>query len=1253
MAILHADLYVRWEEFGDYDMRQPANVLLLCAMAAISVCATVSAQDQASSDGTENAPLKRVEPIFPDENKYLIFVEGEDAVSTNFNKEPTQNYSCSGSRALQLSRKTNLQAGSTFYADYVFYIEEDGIYELWYGGTPPGPRGEAYPSYSSPFQYYIDDPSRTKSVYREDMTVVENYAPSYYWNLVREETLTQGRHQLRIFVKEKRSFDARFYFYLDCMFLVKKEGDTRLLGSRLPAVFPKNCDDRSMNEPFAWLDDYLIRVRDNPEDISALKDVSLIYSLLNDYLNAIKNLKRAQTLAPEDAGIKLLLAKNYIWMSEISVGLDLYRELLRKDPSNVGICLEAGKVAGWTGRFTDSIDFFKAGLAAHPDNLDLLVNMGLSYLWSGDAENADKAIREAKDKAGKDPDRIKALARVFIVNGYPDKAVDIYKQGIDVAPADLQLYLLLEDTHLNAGKKKLAEEVKNTISRRFISSTKLTRYLDFYHEKIGLKDKVLDGYRNQLVTQPDNLELREMLAQTYFWNGLKEEAIAEYLNILGNHSFRKMKAMDQESMKLLELMDRLTILSAYFGKIEGTAADKRNEISTQAARYKANGTDPDKAKKEAALLASLVADGEEIARLYEEADRAYEGDMKTAADAIEKAGKDEEIFAKMTGTLQWEWDRNQSMSELDEVSRNGLVLADHVLARTAQMEGDLQGAKSRYEKILASQQFPEAEFAYWQTLLWSGNREAADKALSSYGKDIGAYAPYMGKLRQLMDSLSRQVSGSAGDPSGDLAGKAKSITDRLASLASDARPNNGAIADTVKSLKERLSKRLVRAYYSSQESSYLLRGELGDFYLRNDEQDKAIVQYRQVLAIDPNNVSAIYRLGTVYQWKKDWSEAMSAYEKVYKSDPGYENTASLYNGLARQFADEVTINANSLTEPSRLLIKANADYWKYINSFLKIGAGYDLDYIQFTRTWDTPQYYAYTVHGISLGMLFDIFSINLKINPTAGVNVTLKDYFYKNWEVPQTFPPQYNAFMFMDAMDYSPFASLDFSLGLGDVLSVFGTIGYRQYFDTFAAHVPDADEIWLNSSLFVNLNFLKAYPYREGSIRMYANIDWLDDYNKIFNPGIDVNMPLIGIDNPNIVFSLAGSGSYQNTIGDWNVGKYYKPKEVYQVNGQAVLLVRFGPREKQDLPAISLKFGGGIIHEMDWKFNPVLEKKMTGEAIFRINGDKGSFGIGGDFSMTVGANEYPAYVYKPDALGFWSMNVKVEYTARIQSLLAP
>ena len=162
--------------------------LIVAVIIFTLVVASVSSQEQAKKANNEKqqhppkAPAVKIAPEFPKENPNLIFIEGEDAVSTNFNREPTLNFSCSGKRTLQLNRSSGLQGGASFYADYVFFVKNDGDYELWYGGTPSGPKDDLYPSFVSPFRYTIDN-NKPVNRYREDITVVENYSPSYYWNI--------------------------------------------------------------------------------------------------------------------------------------------------------------------------------------------------------------------------------------------------------------------------------------------------------------------------------------------------------------------------------------------------------------------------------------------------------------------------------------------------------------------------------------------------------------------------------------------------------------------------------------------------------------------------------------------------------------------------------------------------------------------------------------------------------------------------------------------------------------------------------------------------------------------------------------------------------------------------------------------------------------------------------------------------------------------------------------------------------------
>jgi len=223
----------------------------------LSIAAAFIFLAAARSDG---ASPKGLEPVFPAENGNLVFIEAEDAVSTNFAREPVLNFGTSGFRTLQLNRGTGLEGVGSFYADYVFRLPGSGTWELWYGGTPPGPRDDLYPSYTSPFSVSLDS-QKPQPVTRETVAAVENYSPTYTWNLIGDRSLDAGRHTIRFEVTEKRRIDGRYFFYLDCFFLVKKEDGKRLLAQPLPAAFPRNMDDRSIDAPFPTIDDMLIRIR--------------------------------------------------------------------------------------------------------------------------------------------------------------------------------------------------------------------------------------------------------------------------------------------------------------------------------------------------------------------------------------------------------------------------------------------------------------------------------------------------------------------------------------------------------------------------------------------------------------------------------------------------------------------------------------------------------------------------------------------------------------------------------------------------------------------------------------------------------------------------------------------------------------------------------------------------------------------------------------------------------------------------------
>jgi hypothetical protein len=93
--------------------------------------------------------------LHPEES--VIYVEGENAIGTNFAKEPIFNFSCSNLLTLQLNKREESNSVLKYFADYMIDVPVDGTYELWIAGTPPGNASSRQQSYFSPYELHIDD----------------------------------------------------------------------------------------------------------------------------------------------------------------------------------------------------------------------------------------------------------------------------------------------------------------------------------------------------------------------------------------------------------------------------------------------------------------------------------------------------------------------------------------------------------------------------------------------------------------------------------------------------------------------------------------------------------------------------------------------------------------------------------------------------------------------------------------------------------------------------------------------------------------------------------------------------------------------------------------------------------------------------------------------------------------------------------------------------------------------------------------
>ena len=1136
-------------------LKRFAFCILLAAVFCLSGPLWAQSDENQSAGGLEEealvAPETKVEPVFPEGIQALIFIEGEDAVSTNFTNEPILNYSCSKFRTLQLNRRTGLQGGRSFYATFVFYVEEPGEYELWYGGTPPGPAEELLPSYASPFSLSLDG-GQARSVSRESVAVVEQYAPSYYWNYVGDIPLEPGQHTATFQVGYTRGYDGKFYFYLDCFFLVHKQAADQLRRGPLPAVFPKNMTDRSIDTPFEPFEEYQIVIRDNPDDLPGYLEIAQVYSLVGDYLNALKYLRRAGLLDPENIEVQLLTAKNQIWKGDVSEGLKTYRSLLLLDPSRVDLWLEAAKVAAWTGRHEESIEFYVNALEQHPDNIDLIANLGLAYQWAGQQQNADEQFQKALELASQDYQNVVGLAESYYINGVPERSITVLRNNIRRYPDRLELYLLLENIYIRLDRTERAEEVQNLISASFRPSPRLSQYLELFYTKERLREEVIAGYESELERQPDNLELRETLAQTYFWNGKRRKAIGELQNVLANHAFIEINQLDQSSTRLLELLDRSYLFLEFCNRAPGLIKNRKAEISAARSSYEAaekayekfqiqvqaardrdevppvpEGEDPqDTLKKAERALSLALAKAESLADKIEEMAGACEKDWAALDALMEEESAAAETFDKIVKPIRWEWDRRSFVEELEALDS---VLADYVLGKILLAEGQLDSAERRIFSRADAGNLPrQYQTALFRTLLWQTEVSEAFKVLETGQFDAFSLLPYWQQLNELRLAAEVAESDAVGRI-GDAAADAAAALEALEKAEQRTEETVQDLLENQEALMGLYENRLVRSMYRLGENTYLIRNELGDFYLREQNFPAAIRQYKQVLAIDPWDTETIYDLGTIYEWSGDWKQAMNNYQRVYWSDPLYENVGARYNQLARQHADSVDFQTYLLAESSQTTIRSEISY----NTWLSTVFGLKLEFTFDALRPDPSSSETYYLSDLILGIPLNFYGAKLLLTPFAGVYAG------------DLFDPIGDT---STGVDFN--AGLDFGWAIGQYLYLNGGGAWGWKGDVINPASTDYHSLSGEMNLSTSLGFIKAYPFRYSSLRLYGKAELVDDevpvddkYNFIWAGAADLNLGIVRVEEPYVEVNLLGGFIKQDAERIASGDDYYAPQE--------------------------------------------------------------------------------------------------------------
>lgn len=894
------------------------------------------------------------------ESRYAV--EGEDAISTNFAAQAILLYGASENRTLQLS-ESSAYGELPYYADYVISPPEAGRYTIWYGGSIPGARDPLSASYGSPIEISVDgnDP---QLLYWEDVAVGEVYSPPYSWVRTATAELTAETHSLRVTVPERRRYDDRYFFYLDQILLLPE-------GMTPPGV-------QELREEPESIEDYLIRLKEDPTDLEAYRRLIFFYTLLGDHLNAIRYANRALSVNPGDPAILQLLARNTIWNGDISGGLNVYWRLLSALPSDLGGYLEAGKIAAWNGFYGASEQYYQAGIRNAENDLPLIANLGFTYLWWARENDARQQFRQAERMADT-PERILQLGEIYERNEAAERAEAVYRTGIDAFPDYGPLYIRLIELLYRHDRSEEVTEIRASAPSEAVPA------LERLQLRLEERRELITQYREAAAENPLDVARRRVLAQTLFWNGEVEGGVEEYENILAVEISSRLVTFAREQSSLLEATG---ITVAVNSKVRGALSEIGELFDLLEERLDdyldaVEGGDEDISERQEAL-AEVMGRAENLASVAGRLQRLYE----SAAGELDAAVTDD------VETLE-----EQRDALLSQVGSVGLLETIEAEVERSSELGFRRGTITEAELAILQDPYvslPEDSFTPEEALV---PEDRFYQLLHLLTADMDAAAELMGAevatddappLRQRLVSFFGLVQQDS-SPVSVAASNAASEVERLRGALQRSEEELALLRQQVAQRQTRLFRRLQlrseMALIEVEQGRLSFRTQLGNLFSDAGEVRRAIEQYERVLAFDESNLEAKYALANLYRRDGRWAVAKEQLREIYRIDPGYRNTVGLYNEISGAHADTLVSRLFTDAESQRSAIGAELSYAWQINSRYALETSLTLraDRLRFEDVGQIRRH-AYQVGDISVGVPIALRDGRFMVRPEIGAS---------------------------------------------------------------------------------------------------------------------------------------------------------------------------------------------------------------------------------------------------------------------------
>jgi hypothetical protein len=627
--------------------------------------------------------------------------------------------------------------------------------------------------------------------------------------------------------------------------------------------------------------------------------------------------------------------------------------------------------------------------------------------------------------------------------------------------------------------------------------------------------------------------------------------------------------------------------------------------------------------------------------------QAADADAGAAKELSDQDGQAETAFAEATRSNKWKFDRTGTLGELaldgqdSDLSR--VIAAKIYLSDPLPQKAQLVLARDSGSRTASS-----AAWTLAQSYLWGGRLTEASALITRLTDDPGsAKVPgYFADIAALTKSLSAAPDPAPQDaPSADPAAAAVAASARLATLELAAARDRAVLEKNLDVLHVLYRHAIARALYDSEQRVSSIRNELGDYYLALQPAalEQAIVQFKRVLAVDPTDLDATFRLGKVYEWNLDWASARDLYRVVYKADPYFENVTTLYNRVEREHADSVASTTSAFADTQQVDLHAEAGWSHSFDSTLGIAAAYSADDLRIEKTmYNVPDHSAYDVHAASLGMPIDLPSLNFKVTPWIGGVLSGNGLFTNTGGTSSN--------DLFEVYSGQPFAKVDASVGAWKLFFVNGTLRWGPQLETLdPARGQVLYDASMEANLSTNLSSVDRPVVRDLSFRTYGKVDLvhtaaLGYQNLMYTALQEITFNVLKGGTPYSVLAITGNLTYQNSLY-YEPSLYYAPDGIFVAGGSLTASTWIGLGASGDVLGLSARAFGGDYLELAFQPGTIHRFKAEAEADASVTHGNGTW------KLTLLGNT--TWNFDVQSWDYWSLFLRLEYSLKLPALLAP